>query len=292
MATTTATPQTNGVPPSSSAGSQTIAGTQSQPNATPSQTHSQLPTQSTQPHPPSQQLQSHLHPASNQPPNPTSPGLTAPRPRDARTIELLLTAQGVTAFESRVPLLLLDFAYRHTSSVLSDALHLSADPYTSQAGARPSATSGAAPVNAGDAAVTANAIQLAVASRLGYQFRGGGSGGAAAGGLSKDWMMELARERNKVALPRVAPSEWGVRLPSERFVLGGVSWGLKDAWEAGIEWEESDGEDDQGGDAMEGVEAAGGAPKAEEEEGGDEAEGGTMEDVFGDDIEDMDMAEE
>ncbi|KAK4132546.1 transcription factor TAFII-31, partial [Trichocladium antarcticum] len=160
----------------------------------------------------------------------------APRPRDARTVELLLSAQGVTSFEQRVPLLLLDLAYRHTASILSDALHLSADPYTSHAGARPSAAAGAAPVNVGEATVGANAVSLAIASRLGFQFRGGGGGGGVGGGTgggggaSKDWMMEMARERNKVALPRVMPSEWGVRLPGERFVLSGVSWGLRDVW--------------------------------------------------------------
>jgi transcription initiation factor TFIID subunit 9B len=128
----------------------------------------------------------------------------------------------VTSFEQRVPLLLLDFAYRHTASVLSDALHLSADPYTTHAGARPSGAAGAAPVNVGEATLSANAVRLAIASRLNFQFHGGGA--------SKDWMMELAREKNKIALPRVSPSEWGVRLPGERFVLSGVSWGLRDVW--------------------------------------------------------------
>ncbi|KAK0630091.1 transcription initiation factor IID, 31kD subunit-domain-containing protein, partial [Bombardia bombarda] len=204
-------------------------------------------------------------------------------PRDARTIELLLTAQGVTAFEQRVPLLLLDFAYRHTSAVLSDALHLSADPYTSQAGARPSAASGAAPVNVGDVTVSANAVQLAISSRLGFQFRGGSGGG---GGTSKDWLLEMARERNKVALPRPQPSEWGVRLPSERFVMNGLSWGLRDVLAGGAGDDESEeGSDEEmdgvtgsggagGGDAMEGVET--------EDIGGDGVEGGTMGDIFGD----------
>jgi transcription initiation factor TFIID subunit 9B len=187
-----------------------------------------------------------------------------------------------------VPLLLLDFAYRHTSSVLSDALHLSADPYTSQAGARPSAASGAAPVNAGDAAVSANAVQLAIASRLGYQFRGGGGAGAAAGGVGKDWMMELARERNKVALPRVAPGEWGVRLPSERFVLSGVSWGLRETWAAAADDASSEEDESEKGEAMEGVEKM--EADDADQEAGDGVEGGTMADVFGDEVEDTEMA--
>ena len=278
MATTTPAPQTNGIPPSSAAsgsGSQTLAAAQSQP---------QNATQSSQP-PPSQSQQQQQQPSFASPPNQASnPQLSVPRPRDARTLELLLTAQGVTAFEPRVPLLLLDFAYRHTSSVLSDALHLSADPYTSHAGARPSQTSGAAPVNVGDATVSANAVHLAVATRLGYQFRAGG------GAASKEWMLELARERNKVALPKVAAHEWGVRLPNERFVLSGVSWGLKDVW-AGMAGEDDDDEEEEeeqedAEEAMEGVEMGG---VKEEDVGGDGVEGGTMGDVFG---EDHDMADE
>lgn len=190
-------------------------------------------------------------------------------------MELLLTSQGVTAYEPRVPLLLLDFAYRHTSSVLSDALHLSGDPYITQAGSKPSGASGATATAAGDAAVTANAVKLAIAARLSYQFRGGSAGG----GISKDYMQELARERNKVALPKIVPNEWGVRLPSERFVLSGTSWGLKDMWE------EADDEDDEG-DAMEGIEG----PNLEDV-GGDGVEGGTMEDIFGQDA-DQEMTEE
>lgn len=189
-------------------------------------------------------------------------------------MELLLTSQGVTAYEQRVPLLLLDFAYRHTSSVLNDALHLSGDPYITHAGSKPSASAGAIATAAGDAAVSANAVKLAIAARLSYQFRGGSGGG----GISKDYMQELARERNKVALPKIVPSEWGVRLPSERFVLSGTSWGLKDMWE-----EVDDGE--PGGDAMEGIEGP-----DPEDIGGDGVEGGTVEDMFGEDV-DAEMAE-
>lgn len=209
----------------------------------------------------------------------------APRPRDSRMIELLLTSQGVTSYESRVPLLLLDFAYRHTSSILSDAIYLSADPYTSHAGSKPSASAGATAASipgTGDAAVSANAVKLAISARLGYQFRGGGG----AGGVSKDWLQELARERNKTALPKVAQNEWGLRLPSERFVLSGVSWGLKDVWEeGGIDEYEEDEEDEDGagGGAMEGVEATN-QTTADEDIGGDGVEGGTMEDVFGKDV--------
>ncbi|KAK0753883.1 transcription initiation factor IID, 31kD subunit-domain-containing protein [Schizothecium vesticola] len=260
--------QTNGVPSQTST-SPTMTQPAAPPTASPSQP--QPPATTTQQPPP--------QPSAQQPHN-ALPSTTAPRPRDARTIELLLTAQGVTAYEQRVPLLLLDFAYRHTSAVLTDALHLAADPYTSHAGARPSAASGAAPVNVGDAHIGAGAIQLAIASRLAYQFRGAG------GGISKDWMLEQARERNKVALPRVAPSEWGARLPGERFVLNGSGWGLRDVWAGQPGEEEEDSEEDfggMGGEAMEGVET--------EDITGDGVEGGTMGDVFGDEGLDEEMEE-
>lgn len=246
MATTS--PQTNGI----------VNGTQPAPISQPSQT----------PQPPAANLSS---------PTTTAPSSnSAPRPRDARLIELLLTSQGVTAYEQRVPLLLLDFAYRHTSSVLSDAIHLSGDPYVTQAG-KPSASAGITAPAPGDATVTANAVKLAIGARLSYQFRGGSAGG----GISKDYMQELARERNKVALPRIVPNEWGIRLPSERFVLSGTSWGLQDGWT------EEDGDYEEGDDMMEGVEG-----QKPEDEGGDAPEGGVMADVFGEEDVDAEMAED
>ncbi|OLN82925.1 Transcription initiation factor TFIID subunit 9 [Colletotrichum chlorophyti] len=288
MASQTSDPQTNGVP-SSSAGSTSQPAANTQATATASTAGSQPPSQTQQIQSSatqqttqqSQQQQSTQQQTSQPPPN-----ASAPRPRDARMIELLLTSQGVTSYEARVPLLLLDFAYRHTSSILSDAIYLSADPYTSAAGSKPSAAAAAAALpSSGDASVSANAVKLAISARLGYQFRGGGG----AGGTSKEWVQQLARERNATALPKVAQNEWGLRLPSERHVLTGVSWGLKEAWEeAGIDEDDEEGEDEAGGVAMEGVEATNAT--ADEDIGGDGIEGGTMEDVFGKDVnEDAEM---
>ncbi|CAK7198540.1 Transcription initiation factor TFIID subunit 9 [Sporothrix eucalyptigena] len=287
--------QTNGVPPATNgtaaSGSQDIQNTQA-PSQQPSTQTASQPSQSTIGGPSSQsQSQSQQQPNSS-----TQP---APKPRDARTMELLLTAQGVTAYETRVPQLLLDFAYRHTSSVLSDAIHLSADPYTSHAGSKPSASSGAAAMapSGGDASVSANAVQLAIASRLAFQFRGGAGGASVGGGASKEWLLELARERNKVALPRVGAVEWGARLPSERFVLSGVSWGLRDAWAPGAAAaDDEDDDDDEEAETMESamlgkkkkesgdgdVTMTDGA--AAEDVGGDGVEGGMVDDVFADDM--------
>ncbi|KAM0467004.1 hypothetical protein ACHAPV_000516 [Trichoderma viride] len=260
-------PQTNGVPASSANTSQTVPNTQTT-------TASQPPTTAAAAASSSQSAQ----PSTHQQPS------SAPRPRDSRLVELLLTSQGVTSYEQRVPLLLLDFAYRHTSSVLNDALHLTGDPYITQAGSKPSgAIGGAMAAPSGDASVSANAVKVAIAARLGYQFRGGSSGG----GISKEYMQELARERNRVALPKIVPNEWGVRLPSERFVLSGTGWGLKDIWgEEGGDDDDDEESSAQGGDAMEGIEG----PEPEDI-GGDGVEGGTVDDVFGDDV-DAEMAEE
>ncbi|KAI1405417.1 TFIID-31kDa-domain-containing protein [Hypoxylon fuscum] len=227
--------QTNGVPSSSAANLSQIASQPTQNTAMSGSTTIQN-TQATG-------VSNSTAQAGQQSSAPTMP--QAPRPRDSRTIELLLNSQGVTSFEPRVPLFILDFAYRHTSSILSDALHLSTDPYTTHAGARPSGQSGAVPSapELKDAVITTNAINLAIASRQSFQFRGGATRGAGGGGASKEWLQEVARERNRVALPRVLANEWGSRLPNERFVTGGRRWGLKDQW--GIDQSQDEDEDEE-----------------------------------------------
>ncbi|KAI7786611.1 transcription initiation factor tfiid subunit 9 [Diaporthe eres] len=287
----TAAPQTNGVPSSSPGGSasQTVNNTQSQSQPSNSQTQPATNGVPSNSQPSQSQSQPQTSAAAqgspaaaataSQPAPPTSPTASAPRPRDQRTIELLLNAQGVTAFESRIPLLLLDFAYRHTASVLSDSIYLAADPYTTHAGSKPSATAGGTatvPGSGGDAVVTANAVKLAIGARLAYQFRGGG-GATGGGAISKDALASIAAERNKVALPRVPPGEWGVRLPSEKFVLSGVGWGLRDVLARNGEDDSGDDEDD---DDEEMVDAMEHQPN-DEDVGGDGVEGGTMEDIFG-----------
>jgi transcription initiation factor TFIID subunit 9B len=266
--------------------------------AVPTQTEPTQTSQTTQPNTqPTQPTQSTVTaaPASNaiassgaqqqqQQQQPTSPtaASSAPRPRDARMIELLLTSQGVTSYESRVPLMLMDFAYRHTSAILNDAVFLSADPYTSHAsGPKASGQSGANAmlVANADASVSANAVRLAIASRQGFQFR---AASAAQGGLSKEWLLEMARERNKVGLPKVSANEWAARLPSERFVLSGQSWGLDELYVAEGALEDED-EDVQMEDMLARAGPGGVADEAMEETG-EEVEGGRMEDVFGGDV--------
>ncbi|KAL5314428.1 hypothetical protein ACEPPN_017068 [Leptodophora sp. 'Broadleaf-Isolate-01'] len=192
-------------------------------------------------------------------PPPTIP-LTSPqdnslnkRPRDARLMHMLLSSLGCTAYQERVPLQLFDFVYRHSISILSDVLRLSFDAFISQQTRAWDAPPGGVSREA-DGQVSANAVLLAIQSRLQYQFSSGNGGR----GLSKEFLLGMAQQRNEVTLPRVLRNEWGVRLPSEKFVLTGVPWGLKGEW--GV-----DDEDAMQGDGMEGV------------------EGGTMEDLFGGD---------
>ncbi|KAI1320055.1 transcription initiation factor IID, 31kD subunit-domain-containing protein [Xylariaceae sp. FL0255] len=296
------TSQPNGVPPPSSASQPASSGTTTVPNTqvTNNLNHSMTTATSATM---ASQSQNPNHPTSPTTGGGPSSSSQAPRPRDARTIELLLTSQGVTSFDSRVPLLLLDFAYRHTSSILHDAIHLSGDPYTTHAGAKPSGSSGAIPVAppGGDASVSANAVNIAIASRQAYQFRGGsggggggGGGGGSAGGVggggtSKEWLQELARERNRIALPRVLANEWGLRLPNERFVLSGQNWGLKDELDGGEDTEEDDEDDDT---TMNGAE---GKKDGEGNKGGDGKEGeggGGLDEYLGDDLAEEEEDEE
>lgn len=118
------------------------------------------------------------------------------------------------AYSERVPLQLLDFAYRYTSSVLSDAV--------SYAEPAPSATTKKGAAAADEGGVSLAALRTAVAAKAGYQFNAA---------LPKEFLAEVAGERNRVALPRVE-REFGVRLPPERYCFTGVGWGIKDMWES------------------------------------------------------------
>ncbi|KAF2732695.1 TFIID-31kDa-domain-containing protein [Polyplosphaeria fusca] len=202
---TTATGAPNPSPPTASS---TQPNTQSQ-----SQTLSQpLPNgQNTAAIPPS-------HPSTSLQDNGTSK-----RPRDARLIHLMLANMGVHAYTERVPLQLLDFAYRYTSGVMSDAVAY--EP--------PTQASTSKKAQKDDDGVSLNAIRTAIASRAAHQF---------SPALPKEFMAELALERNKIALPRVE-REFGVRLPPERYCFTGVGWDVKESWEEEIE---DDGEMDVG----------------------------------------------
>ncbi|KAJ5167219.1 uncharacterized protein N7482_006000 [Penicillium canariense] len=213
------------------------------------------------------------------------------RPRDVRLVHMLLASLGVTAYQDRVPLQLLDFAYRYTSNVLQDAVHLATEGYAPVSGDG-SGSGGKGAASTEITGVSLPALRLSIASRLHYQFQTG---------LPKEFLMDVASERNRIALPGVSrgfdPAAGsangggaaaagtanqsvmmaGMRLPPERFCLTGTGWNMKDEWD-------SEGEEEEMPDAPQ-QQAKGSAAKAEEdEEGGDEDDDdGKMEDIFGED---------
>ena len=148
---------------------------------------------------------------------------TSKRPRDARLLHLVLANMGVHAYTERVPLQLLDFAYRYTNGILSDAL--------SYEGPQPANAGKKAAAKADDEGISLNALRTAIHARAQQQF---------SSVLPKEFMAEVASERNRVALPRVE-REWGLRLPPERYCFTGVGWTLKEEWEEEEEVEELDG---------------------------------------------------
>ncbi|CAG8086386.1 unnamed protein product [Penicillium nalgiovense] len=108
--------------------------------------------------------------------------------------------------------------------------------------------------------------------------------------------MEVASERNRIALPGVsrgfdpaagangaAPAAnqsvviGGMRLPPERFCLTGLGWDMKDEWD-------SEGEEDDMPDVMQqpGAGMGVGGDGAEDKEDEDDNDG-KMEDLFGED---------
>ncbi|KMP07499.1 RNA polymerase II transcription factor [Coccidioides immitis H538.4] len=268
------------------------------PTATPAAGLSAAPTQPLTP--PAERPSSSSNPASGNPSNaaltsatanpPQVPGTSlqdngkSRRPRDARLIHMLLASSGVNAYQERVPLQLLDFAYRYTSSVLQDAVYLATEGY-----AGPKGTDGGKTQQSSleVSSVSLQALRLSIASRLHYQFQPG---------LPKEFLMDIAAERNRIMLPGLsrgaeggasnvaAPGVvmGGMRLPPERFCQTGVGWGLREEWE-------SEGEEEMEIDAA----AQQGAPPAAgagEEEGGAEDDDidGKMEDIFGEDPMDED----
>lgn len=200
---------------------------------------------------------------------------------------MLLASLGVTAYQDRVPLQLLDFAYRYTSNVLQDAVHLGVEGYAGAMGEGSGTGSGKNSASAEVGSVSLNGLRLSIASRLHYQFQTG---------LPKEFLMDVASERNRIALPGVsrgfdagagAPNGAaanaanqsvmvaGMRLPSERFCLTGTGWNMKDEWD-------SEGEEEEMSDVQQQAVAGTGAGE-EGEEGAEEEDDGKMEDIFGED---------
>ncbi|KAI9885860.1 MAG: hypothetical protein M1823_002339 [Watsoniomyces obsoletus] len=214
------------------------------------------------------------------------------RPRDARLMHIILAMAGINAYEERVPLQLLDFAYRYTLGMLQDAIHFNHPGSTKTGTGNAGTTSGGGTTTAAAALTTTNTNQADGASNLTSRAVMSGVVTRSAAfqvnkRVPKEILLEMARKRNKVAL-RDAGDDWGARLPHERYCLMDVGWGLKEEWES-----EEEIDDDVGGDEMEGVERERGNMGGEErqqQQNGDRDEGDEeeederdekMEDIFG-----------
>jgi len=233
--------------------------------------------------PPPSALPAPLTAAPDRPSLSTSDDGTSQRPRDARLIHLVLSSLGVHSYQERVPLQLLDFAYRYTSGFLSDSVRLSGEGYTSSGPtskrAGNTSSTGGEGSNAfggAGAGITVTALRQAIASRMDNVFNST---------LPKEWMLEQAAERNRMLLPKIERG-YGVQLPPERYVLTGSAWSMLDEWRRGEG--ESDDDDNDGGDDLESKEKVDGEVKNKEDEedeemGGMEDENGEggFEDVFG-----------
>lgn len=107
------------------------------------------------------------------------------------------------------------------------------------------------------AAINTNDLHMSIASRTNHQF---------ISALPKEFLLDIAAERNRVALPTVGP-EFGVRLPPEKYCLTGVNWELAEGMK---EWMDVS-EDEDGDLVMPGSKA----------EDGEKTEKMDIEDVFG-----------
>lgn len=201
---------------------------------------------------------------------------TSKRPRDHRLIHLLLAAYGINAYQERVPLQLMDFAYRYTSAVLSDAKHIQDEGYDlANAEAAAVANKGRKRGNQDDE-ISMASLRMSIQSRLGYQYNQN---------LPKEFLKSLADEKNRIQLapavrdiPNSGPLIGGVRLPHERHCLTGRGWGLKEEWESEGEESLPDEDGDAEKEGQEGMDV----DREEGMEDEDEEGAGRMEDVFGD----------
>ncbi|KEF54178.1 uncharacterized protein A1O9_09973 [Exophiala aquamarina CBS 119918] len=239
--------------------------------STQQQTQSTLPSQTT--------AQPQVEALLSQPLTSLSDNGSSRRPRDHRLIHLLLVSHGIVAYQQRVPLQLMDFAYRYTSTVLTDALYIQSEAYDQADGGTQTKGRGAKQnqkqLEEGDISIAA--LRMAIGSKVGHQFQGS---------LPKEFLKTLADERNRISLTSQAkdgdkggPMVGGLKLPHEKYCLSGVGWGLKDEWDS--EGEESpDDDEEQPEDRPEPedlmMEDGGGGD-------GDEEGMGNIEDVFGPD---------
>ncbi|KAG0301581.1 Transcription initiation factor TFIID subunit 9 [Dissophora globulifera] len=119
-----------------------------------------------------------------------------PQPRDAKIISLILQSLSVEDAEEKVIHQLLEFSHRYTTDVFQDALLYSE--------------------HAGRTDVILDDVKLAIQGRVNHSFTSP---------PPKEFLLELAEEKNKVPLPLI-PEKYGIRLPHERHCLTAVNFDL------------------------------------------------------------------
>ncbi|CAL1376426.1 unnamed protein product [Linum trigynum] len=110
-------------------------------------------------------------------------------PRDAKIVKSLLKSMGVEDYEPRVIHQFLELWYRYVVDVLTDAQVYSE--------------------HAGKAAIDTDDVKLAIQSKVNFSF---------SQPPPREVLLELARNRNKIPLPKTAPGP-GVPLPPEQDTL-------------------------------------------------------------------------
>ncbi|WFD00679.1 Transcription initiation factor TFIID subunit 9 [Malassezia yamatoensis] len=136
----------------------------------------------------------------SRPTSQSTPANTAPVPRDARLIALILASMGIEDTEPAVLIQLMEFARRYTSQVLQDAL-----VYADHASSRQ-----------GGSNVSIDDVQLAIQSRVNYSF---------SQPPPKEMLLSLASSINSVPLPPVS-NRHGIRLPPPEHCLVNVNFNL------------------------------------------------------------------
>ncbi|RKO96998.1 hypothetical protein CXG81DRAFT_485, partial [Caulochytrium protostelioides] len=116
-------------------------------------------------------------------------------PRDAKLISLILGALNVQEYEPKVIPQLLEFMHRYIIDILTDA----------QAYAE----------HAGRTHVELADIRLAVEALVSHAFTKP---------PSKDFLLTLAQEKNRMPLPSVPADRGELRLPPEKYTLTGINF--------------------------------------------------------------------
>ena len=115
--------------------------------------------------------------------------------------------------------MLMDFAYRYTSSVLSDAQALTAE-----------SGSGGTGKHAQEGSVSLGSLRQAIAARNHFHIQPQ---------LPKEDLQDLSQDINRVILPK-PDRDYGLRLPPEKYCLTGEGYGLKEEWDEEEEVEDED----------------------------------------------------